>query len=238
MAASTAKGQIVAMGGGGGGDPAHDDTPLFRYIIELTQKERPKVCFVPTAGGENRDAIIIFYDTVLALGCVPSHLSLFHPPTADLRGFILGHDLIFVGGGNTKSMLALWREWQLDRIFREAWDAGMVFAGSSAGSICWFEEAITDSIPGPLTPLRCLGFLAGSNCPHYDSEPERRPTYQRLIADGALSAGYAAEDGVGLHFAGDRLQRVVSSRPGSRAYRVERSADGVAETPLDTVYLG
>jgi dipeptidase E len=238
MTASSAKGHIVAMGGGGGIEGQHDDTPLLRYVIELTGKERAKVCLVPTAGGENRDAIIGFYDMILALGCVPSHLSLFHPPTADLRGFILGHDLIFVGGGNTKSMLALWREWQLDRIFREAWEAGMVFAGSSAGSICWFAEAITDSIPGPLTPLRCLGFLAGSNCPHYDSEPERRPTYQRLIAEGTISAGYAAEDGVGLHFAGDHLERIVSARSGSRAFRVERSADGATETPLDTAYLG
>jgi len=143
-----------------------------------------------------------------------------------------------VGGGNTKSLLALWREWGLDSALREFWQAGGVLAGLSAGSICWFEEGVTDSIPGALSPLPCLGFLAGSNCPHYDGEPERRPSYQRLVARGRIADGYATDDGVALHYVGGRLERVVSSRPHARAYRLARSRDGcAAETPIEPVYL-
>src|SRR5262249_15627696 len=121
---------------------------------------------------------------------------------------------------------------------REAWKQGILLGGLSAGSICWFEEGITDSIPGTLSVLRCLGFLGGSNCPHYDSEPERRPAYHEFLAGGHISGGYAAEDGVALHFVEDRLERVVSSRPDARAYRLERIDTEVRETTLAPEYLG
>jgi peptidase E len=211
---------------------------LHRYVLALAEKDRPKVCFVPTAGGESPPHIVTYYATFTPLNTVPSHLSLFSPPTADLRSYLLDHDVIYVGGGNTKSMLALWREWGLDAILREAWQAGKVLAGSSAGSICWFEAGITDSIPGPLTPLPCLGYLAGSNCPHYDSEEQRRPTYQRLVAQGRIPPGYASEDYVGLHYTGTQLVRIVTGRPGGRAYRVERDGDTAAETPIAAELLG
>jgi peptidase E len=129
-------------------------------------------------------------------------------------------------------MLALWREWKLDRILRQAWTAGIVLAGWSAGSICWFEQGVTDSVPGPLTPLACLGILPGSNCPHYDGEIERRPVYHRLVREGLLPPGCAADDGVGLHFRGTRLARIVSSRPGASAYRVDLASGGVIELAL------
>jgi len=229
--------RIVAMGGASF-DPKLGMWPLLRYTLGLTGRDRPRVCYVPTASGEARDAIIAFYAACVLLKYEPSHLSLFTPPTADLRGYILGHDLILVGGGNTKSMLALWREWGLDGIFREAWRAGVVLAGWSAGSICWFEAGTTDSIPGPLTPLPCLGFLPGSNSPHYDGEPERRPTYHHLLREGRIAPGYAADDGVGLSFVGERLERVVSARPGATAYRLELADDGEPrETPLEAVAL-
>jgi peptidase E len=135
-------------------------------------------------------------------------------------------------------MLALWREWELDRILRRAWTNGVLLCGLSAGSICWFEQGLTDSVPGTLTSLRCLGFLPGSNCPHYDGEVERRPAYQRLIREELLQGGYAADDGVALHFIGTELDRVVSSRPSAMAYRVSLESGNVVEATLTPRYLG
>lgn len=238
MSESAPTRHIVAAGGWSFG-MAPDDPALNQYILDLAGASRPHVCFVPTASGDSQDYIIGFYSAFTRLACAPTHLTLFNPgpPTADLRSLILEQNVIVVGGGNTKNLLALWREWGLDAIFREAWERGIVLSGVSAGSICWFEHAITDSIPGPLTPLACLGFLQGSNCPHYDSEAERRPTFQRLILEGRIPSGYAAEDGVALHFAGERLERVVSARPEPRAFRVEKSGETVTETPLDVIRI-
>lgn len=229
--------RIVAIGGCALTAPSPDE-PLFRYLVSLTGKTRPEVCFIPTASGENRDYIIEFYRVFGALGCSTRHLTFFNPPVADLRGYLLACDLIFVGGGNTKSMLALWREWGVDDILREAWERGVVLAGTSAGSICWFEEGITDSIPGLLTPLPCLGFLKGSDCPHFDSEAERRPTFHRLLAEGAISPGYAADDHAALVFEGETLARAVATTPTARAYHLTRDANGAAvETPLPAELL-
>ncbi len=223
-ATGAASGQIVAIGGMNYSPTG--DVALLRYLRELTGKQRPRACYLPTASSEHLDHVVSFYETAARIDLVASHLSLFQPPTADLHGYLLENDLIFVGGGNTKSLLALWREWGLDAMLREAWDRGIVLAGVSAGAICWFEQGITDSIPGPLTPLSCLGYLPGSMCPHYDGEAERRPSFHRMLAQGAIAPGYAAEDGVGLHFVGTRLQRVVTSRPGKAAYRLDRADDG------------
>ncbi len=237
MTGMAGQGQIVAVGGGGFSmEP--DNLLLDRYVLGLANREQPRVCFVPTASGDAQAYIDRFHAAFGSLPCRPNHLSLFNPPTADLQSFVREQDVIYVGGGNTRNLLVLWREWGLDTIFREAWQEGAVLAGISAGSICWFEEGVTDSIPGRLTPLRCLGFLQGSNCPHYDGEPERRPAYHHLIANGDLGPGYAADDGVALHYAGTRLERIVSSRPHARAYRLERRNDGIEETPLVPVYLG
>ncbi len=224
------QGQIVAMGGGAGSD--EDDLRLYRYILAQSGRANPAICFLPQASGESPDYVVRFYAAFSRLSCRPSHLSLFDPPTADLDSYLLKNDVIFVGGGNTRSMLALWREWGLDQVLRRAWQRGIVLAGWSAGSICWFESGVTDSIPGPLTPLACLGFLPGSNCPHYDGEPERRPAYHRLVAEGSLSAGFAADDGVGLHFRGRRLERIISARAAGRAYRVGLADGAVVEEPL------
>jgi dipeptidase E len=145
---------------------------------------------------------------------------------------------LYVGGGNTKSLIALWKEWELDRILKEAGENGIILAGLSAGSICWFEQGVTDSIPGQLFVLQCLGLLKGSNCPHYDSEPERRPAYHQLLSQGLISPGYATDDNVGLHFVGDKLEKIVSSRPQAKAYRVEKLDETVTETVLEPIYLG
>ncbi len=215
------------------------ENPLLdRYILGLSKKKTPQVCFVPTASGDSDRYIVRFYSAFVQLPCTPSHLSLFSPPTADLRSFVLDQDIIYVGGGNSKNLIALWKEWGLDDILREAWESGVILSGLSAGSICWFEEGVTDSIPNHLTRLQCLGFLKGSNCPHYDGESQRRPSYHRLLSAGLISEGYAADDGVGLHFIEDKLEKIVSSRPHAKAYRLERIDETVNETPLDPTYLG
>ena len=231
-----APGQIVAMGGGG--FSMEPDNPLLdQYILRIAARDRPKVCFVPPSG-DAPGYVEQFYAAFAGLPCAPSHLSLFNPPTADLRSFVFDRDVIYVGGGNTKSMLALWREWNFDYIVREFWEAGGILAGLSAGSICWFTQGVTDSIPGRLTVLPCLGLLGGSNCPHYDGEPGRRPAYHRFIAEGLIADGYACDDGVALHFVGDHLRHVVSSRPAARAYRLQRTTEGATETPIRADYLG
>jgi peptidase E len=231
------KRQIIAMGGGGFSmEP--DNLLLDQYVLKQTGKKRPKVCFVPTASADSAEYTLRFYKAFSTLSCEPSHLPLFSPPTADLRSYVLEKDVIYVGGGNTKNLLALWKEWKLDEIFREAWHQGIVLAGISAGSLCWFEQGITDSIPGDLTPISCLGFLKGSNCPHYDGEKNRRPTYQRLIGEKKIHGGMAADDGVALHYIGTMLNKIVSSRPDAKAYQVEFHGRKIIETSIDPEYLG
>jgi dipeptidase E len=229
--------QIVAMGGGGFSmEP--ENLRLDRFILSTAAVPQPKVCFVGTASGDAQMYIDNFYAAFRTLPCAPAYLSLFKPPTTDLRSFVLEQDVIYVGGGNTRNLLVLWREWGLDAILREAWLSGVVMAGISAGSICWFQQGLSDSvIPGDLAPLDCLGFLPGSNCPHYDGEPGRRPAYHRFIRERKLEAGYAADDGAALHFIGEKLERVVSSRESARAYSVGRVGTQVEEVALETVWL-
>lgn len=237
MGGSGRPAQIVAMGGGG--FSMEPENPLLdSYVLSLAGVARPKVCFLGTAGGDSADYIVRFYTAFGKLACTPTHLSLFQPSTADLRALLLGQDVIYVGGGNTKSMLALWREWRLDAILREAWRSGVVLAGLSAGAICWFEAGTTDSIPGELTALPCLGFLAGSLSPHYDGEPGRRPAFQRFVAEGTLADGFGVDDGAALHYVDTRPARIVCSRPQARVYRVERRGETAHETVIEPEYLG
>ena len=228
--------QIIAMGGGGFSmEP--DNLALDRYILDQAQKTRPKICFLPTASGDAEGYILNFYKAFTTLNCLPSFLSLFQLPTADLEGFLLEKDILYVGGGNTRSMLALWREWGLDQILFKAYQAGVILAGLSAGANCWFEDCSTDSLPGELRVLAGLGYLPGSFCPHYDSEPERRPSYQGMIRKELLREGLAAEDGAAAHFIDEKLARLVSSRPTARVYRVFRLDGEVQEEVLDTQYI-
>jgi dipeptidase E len=228
---------IIAMGGGGLSlEP--DKLLLDQYALTQSGKARPAICFLPSASADPINYTLNFYAAVAQLECRPSHLNLFSPPTADLESFLLEKDVIYVGGGNTKSMLALWREWQMDKILRKAWERGVVLAGVSAGAICWFEEGLTDSIPGPFTRLKCLGFLAGTCCPHYDGEVLRRPRFHELLQRGEIMPGYAVEDGAALHYVDDKLSSVVSSRPNARAYAVEVVGGAVRERPVEAMYLG
>ena len=212
------------------------------HVLELARlnrgRERPRVCFVPTASGDS-DAYIANFYAAFARRSEPAHLGLFGRTVDDLERFILDQDVIYVGGGNTANMLAVWRVHGLDRTLFRAWDAGIVLAGTSAGANCWFESSTTDSF-GPLAALNDgLGFLAGSHAPHYDGEPARRPLFNRLIEQGTLPDGYASDDGAALVFHDRDLVEVVASLPAARGYRVERGPTGEAiETELPTRYLG
>ena len=228
--------QIIALGGGGFSmEP--NNLALDRYILNQIRVPAPKVCFLPQAGGENDDYIIRFYRAFTELSAHPNHLSLFQPHTSDIEDFIMSQDIIYVGGGNTKSLLALWYAWGLDQILREALKNGIVLAGISAGAICWFDQGTTDSIPSGLTVISCLGFLQGSCSPHYDGEVQRRPTLHHLIENETIQPGYAFDDGASGHFIDGKLHKVVSSRPQAKGYYVEMVDGRVEETMLDTNYL-
>lgn len=230
--------QIIALGGGGGGFSMEPNNPLLDlYILKQAKKVKPEICFIPTASGDSENYISRFYNFFNQQDCKPSHLSLFEPPTRDLEDFILEKDIVYVGGGNTKNLLALWKEWGLDSILRKAWNQGVILAGLSAGSICWFEEGVTDSYGDGLEPIKCLGFLKGSNCPHYDGEIDRRPTYHKLIESIEIQAGVAVDDGVAIHYKEQGISKIVSSRPNAKAYSVSFETE-VVEATLQTEFLG
>lgn len=210
---------IIAMGGGG--FSMEPENPLLDlYILKQTEKEKPKVCFIPTASGDSQGYIDRFYQSFKNHQCIPTHLSLFNGQTAEIEKLILDQDVIYVGGGNTRNLLTLWKDWQLDKFIRKAYEQGTVLAGISAGSICWFEQGVTDSIPGRLSSLQCLGWLKGSNCPHYDGEVERRPSCHRLMLNKEILPGIATDDGVAAHFINEKLSIYVSSHTDKKAYSV------------------
>ena len=227
-------GHIVAMGGGGfgSGNPALD-----LYALSLVDAERPQVCFIPTASGDEAGYTLQFYKAYNSYGCDPHVLNLFDRDVEDIRSFLLGMDMVYVGGGSTANLLAVWRLHGVDEALREAWQSGVVLAGLSAGANCWFNSSTTDSfLLGKADPLNDgVGFLPGSFCPHYSSEPDRRPNYLSLVASGQLPAGYACEDGTAVHFVGTDLHTAVSVDGEAAAYRVIRGDDGAHEQQLRSV---
>ncbi len=223
----------IAVVGGGTGAPFQER--LDGYLLGLTGKPRPRVCCLATASGDASADLLAFYARY-ARRSDATHLALFDRTVVELADLLLAQDMIWVGGGNTANMLAVWRVHGLDAILREAWRRGIVLTGGSAGGLCWFECGVTDSF-GPLAALDDgLAFLPGSHCPHYDSEPGRRPTYERLV-DGGFPAGYAADDGAVLLFRDTELAEVVTAPPDAHGYRVERHGDRVIETVLPSRLL-
>lgn len=215
--------QIIAVGGGGFTSP-QTNLNIERYLLAQTGKANPKICFLPQASAEDREYILKFYDAFYSLGAKPSWVSLFGRVENGWKQHLLDQDLIYVGGGNTRSMLALWREWKMDEVLDLAYEKGIVLCGVSAGAICWFEQCITDSV-WPLGALHGLGMLEGSCCPHYDSEPERRPTFIDKIKNKEVMPGIALEDGSAAHFIEGKLKQIVVSSENKKAFRVSEAGE-------------
>ena len=229
--------QIVSFGGGGfsmeAGNPLLDE-----FVLDLTGRPRPRVCFLPSASGDADHYIVRFYRHFSAERCEPSHLSLFRRERApaEPREHLLNQDLIYVGGGSVTSLIGVWRAHGIDAILREAWERGVVLCGLSAGSLCWFAEGVS-TFHGPPQRVDGLGLLPWSNTVHYSSEPTRREALFAWLDDG-MPPAYAADDGAALHFIGHDLAQVVASRPHARAYRVELRQGHAVTTQLATRYLG
>lgn len=206
--------------------------PLTDYAVELAGVvgRAPRVCFLATAMGDSPDTIRAFYEATQLRGWQGSHLALFPMPNVeDVRALLLEQDVIWVWGGSVAGLLAMWRLHGVDEPMRQAWQAGVVLTGVSAGSICWHQGGTTDSFGTDLRPVtNGLGLVPFSNGVHYDSEEQRRPVFQSLIADGTLPAGYATDDGAGLLYRGTRFVEAVTEKPDRSAYWVERGADGAA----------
>ena len=230
----SAEPQIVALGGGGfsDGDRALDD-----YVLALAAASPARVCLLATATGDSDAYVVRFYDAFRPPRAAPSHVGLFGTTTRqEVRDRILSADVVYVGGGNTVSLLAVWRAHGVDRLLREASASGVVLAGVSAGANCWFEACTTDSF-GPIGPLRDgLALLSGSFCPHYD-EPERRSAYRGLVAAG-FPPGYAAGGGVALRFVGRKLHEAVASSAEAEAFRVEVADGDLRESALSLRRVG
>jgi dipeptidase E len=214
---------------------------LDEYVLGLTGVERPKVCFLPSASGDADHYIVRFYRAFSTGRCEPSHVSLFRRDKGgglgvDIATHLLSQDLIYVGGGSVLSLLGVWRAHGIDDTLRQCWEQGIVLCGLSAGSLCWFGEAVT-AFHGPPQRVTGLGLLPYSNCVHYDGEPGRRDAYHRFMSAG-MAPGYAASDGAALHFRGESLVRAVASRPNAAAYWVEEVGGSVSEVPLPVRWLG
>lgn len=215
-----------------------DNTLLDDFILSLTRKRQPKVCFVPTASGDSDNYIARFYRAFHSSRCLPSHLTLFSGHPGNLSKFLCDQDVIYVGGGSTANMLAVWRVHAMDKAITAAWRKGVVLCGVSAGGMCWFETGVTDSLGGCLAPLHDgLGILKGAFYPHYHAKLANRPRPDREFWH-RFPPAIAADDGVGLHFAGTRLLEAVSSRPEACAFRIRFVAGKLIETSIPTQYLG
>lgn len=232
--------RLIAIGGGG--FLMEPENPLLdQYCLDCTGRSAPKVCFIPTASGDSEDFLSRFYTAFARYSCEPTHLAFFRRPRsgaiplAEAEQHLLNQDLIYVGGGNTRAMLAVWREWNIDEILRKAWQSGILLAGMSAGSICWFESGGSDSTyVGKLSPLRGLGFIRGSCAPHYDGELNRRPDFHQLVKSKELPPGIGIDDGAAVLFKEQEIVEVVTSRTTAKAYQVKLKEDGqISEEPVE-----
>ena len=226
---------IIAIGGGGfGANPGQGI--IEEYILKQTKKKNPKICFIPTATGDNEAYKVNFYSTFTNLNCCPSHLDFFKR-TPDLNDLILNQDAIFVGGGNTKSMLAVWKEWGLDKILKKAYKDGIVMSGVSAGAICWFQNGITDSWASNLKIMPCLNFIKGTCCPHYDEEPERRPAVKKLLLSNKIKDVFAVDGGAALHIKDEKIFKSVVFRNEKSSYFVSYDGKKINEKSFKKIKL-
>ena len=229
MRAQTATRRILIAGGNYG-------TPFIRFMATLTGKKRPKLLYLPTASADGQNGIISWYKSCAPIDVYPLVQESFIASSRQSQSWeevLLSVDGIVASGGNTLNQQAIWKAQGVDVILRQAWDRGIVLGGASAGSLCWFEEGTTDSRPKQLTTVKCLGFLKGSHCPHYDREPDRRPLYQKLIASGEMKPGYACDNDAGIYFEDNQVKRVVATRKGARVYYVSATGGQAVERVIE-----
>ena len=225
--------------GGGFFPQAWERSYLPEYLLARSPAKNPKICWLGPASGESAAGFEAFARGMEDYPCQVRHFNIYQPATLDFTDYLMGMDIVFVGGGSTKNMMALWREWDFDKALRAAWQAGVVMSGGSAGLICWFQSGLTDSYPKVLAPVRGLGFLPGSANPHYHIRPDRVTRYQRFIADGSLdSPGLALDQDVGVLYHGTDMVELVSTKKEAGAWRLTRTATGFEEKPLPVRYLG
>ncbi|WP_224028474.1 peptidase E [Paraburkholderia caribensis] len=236
--------RILAIGGGGF-MMEDSPSPIDRHITRLTGKARPRICYLATPSGDLPAHLDKFHAAYGSMGCKTSHLAFFRQPdsrsilVSDFRPRLLEQDAIYVGGGNTRSALAVWREWGLDTTLREAWECGVLLAGMSAGAMCWFEAGLTDSFWGSAhRPLDCLGLLPGGCAVHYSSDPKRRETLHAAQQACTIPPSIAIDDFAAAMYLGTSLDRVLSWRTGSTAYQAYREGGTVIETPLPAEQIG
>ncbi len=227
--------QVIAIGGGGFGR-TQESNLIEQYILDQTSKTKPKICFIPTATGDLDSYIVNFYSVFTRLKCEPSHISFFKR-TIDLQAHIQKQDAIFVGGGNTKSMLAVWRDWGLDLILKDAYDQGVVMSGVSAGAICWFEGGLTDSWASDLKMMECMNFIPGNCAPHYDEEPERRPATKQFLENKSIDFMYGIEGGAALHFVDEIPNSTIQFKKNKYAYKVTLDGNKINESPYKALKL-
>ncbi len=216
---------------------------LDRYLLSLSESEEPKICFIGTASFDDEGYRNKFYKCFEGMPCKTSHLAIGDFPNGQssesLESFVNQQNIFYVGGGNTVNLLSKWRESGLDVLLRKAYERGVIMAGLSAGSICWFEEGLSDSVnPGSYERLECLSWLKGSHCPHFDGEAKRQERYKKFVIEGTLKGGWAADDGCALHFVNEEIFRIVASHPDKKAFRFSSSVDHPNQQGIEAGYLG
>ncbi len=232
-------GHIIALGGGGFSDDPGNPL-LDEYILKQSGKAKPKILFLPTAGGDHEDYIAKFYRSYKKFNCKPSHISLTKKKFSftRLEQTILAQDIIFVGGGSPRFLMQVWKKSGMDKIIKQAWKQGIILSGMSAGAICWFEDGFKNPKDNIWLRVSCMGFLEGSFCPHYDKRAGLRLAYRKMISEGEISGGYGVQDGVALHFIGTELEKIVSSNNNARAFLVRKAGTRVTEKEIIPDFLG
>ena len=229
------KKHIVAIGGGGFG---RNNTSYLieKYILNLSGKTNPKICFLPTATGDNDTYIVRFYSTFNCLNCKPSHIEFFKR-TTNIKNHIMEQDVVFVGGGNTKSMLSIWNDWGMSDLLKDAYNKGVIMSGVSAGAICWFTSGITDSWDNQLRILPCLDFISGICCPHYDEEPNRIPYVKKILLEEKVTNCISIEGGSAMHFIDGKAFKNVSFKNNKNTYKVFLEKNDIIEQPFEKIQL-
>ena len=221
---------IVAIGGGGFGRNL-GSLEIEKYIISLINKKRPKICFIPTASGDSSSYKLNFYRAFSKLDCITSHIDFFSR-TENLEDKVLTQDIIYVGGGNTKSMLAVWKEWNLHEILLNAYEKGIVMSGVSAGAICWFEKGITDSYAEKLAIIDCLGIVDGTACPHFDEEKEREPYVNNVIKKDIINSCICIQGNCALHIKNDYNFSSIDFGNGKKCFKVYKENNNLKKDIL------